>query len=428
MSSLRTFADRLVDSYLPPSRDGRIFATTVVIHSAGTGLYLAGGTVYFLRGIGLSAAQVGIGLTVAGLIGFFTTVPVSMLGNRFGALRMLRMLQVWRAVWFTALAFADNAVTFILFASLLAMAQGPTTPMTQMVVGTIADEADRTKTFAVMRSVSNVGFTLGALAAAPLLTVGNTWTFRAILLLDALSFLFAAGLLGRLRIRTGAPESKRAPWRQGALAVFRNRSYAALTVTNGVLFLHTTLLSIGLPLWVIQNTEAPAGLLGVLLTINTVLAITLQVHLAKRVKTSRDGTRALRNTGLVLAACCAVLATTAGLGGRAAVPLLILAVVLLTLGELWQAVGSWELSYRHAPEEERAAYLSVFSLGGSAVGIVGPALLALVVAGGTAGLLGLTAVFLVAAGAVTAIGSALERAEAAPVTLGGEQQAAKTGN
>ncbi|MEU2626354.1 MFS transporter [Kitasatospora sp. NPDC007106] len=406
-----TLRRRALDAYLPPSRDGRIFATTVVIHSAGTGLYLAGGTVFFVRGIGLGAAQVGAGLTVAGLIGFFTTVPVSMLGNRFGALRMLRLLQVWRAVWFSALAFADNAATFVLFASLLAVAQGPTTPMTQMVVGTIADEADRTKTFAVMRSVSNVGFSLGALAAAPLLTVGDTWTSRAILLLDALSFLVAAGLLGRLRITTGAPEAKRAPWQQGALAVLRNRSYAALTVANGVLFLHTTLLSIGLPLWVIQATDAPPGLLGVLVTVNTVMAVVLQVHFAKRVKTSADGTRALRNTGLVLAACCAVLAVAGRTGSRTAILLLVLAVVMLTLGELWQAVGSWELSYRHAPEDDCAAYLSVFSLGGSAVGIVGPAALALVVGRGTAGLLGLAAVFVLTAFAVTLIGPALERSE-----------------
>ncbi|MFD0530455.1 hypothetical protein ACFQ1I_33275 [Kitasatospora arboriphila] len=36
-----TLRRRALDAYLPPSRDGRIFATTVVIHSAGTGLYLA---------------------------------------------------------------------------------------------------------------------------------------------------------------------------------------------------------------------------------------------------------------------------------------------------------------------------------------------------------------------------------------------------
>ncbi|MFD7164761.1 MFS transporter [Streptomyces violascens] len=402
---------RVADSYALPSREGRVVALAVAVYAAGSGLYLAGGTVFFVSGIGLSIAEVGTGLTIAGLVGFLTTVPVSMLAKRLGALRLLRMLQVWRAFWFVALAFADTAVTFTLFASLFAMSQGPVSPMTQLVVSTIAGEADRTRSFAVMRSVSNVGMSVGALAAAPFLAVGSAWTFKTILLIGGLSCLGAALLLGRINVTTGAPEAKRVPWRSGLAAVCRDRRYAALTAANGVLFLHTVLLGVGLPLWAVRSTNAPAGMLSVLVTVNTVLAIALQVHFAERVNTSQDGTRALRNAGFALAAFSLVLIASSHCGTWLAMGLLLVATVLLTCGELWQSAGSWGLSYRHAPEEQRTEYLSVFSLGSAAVGIVGPALLALVVDGGAAWLLGLAMLFLLTSAAVVAIGGRLARAE-----------------
>lgn len=413
MSALAKLLNRVLSSYALPSKGGRVIAAAVVVYATGSGLYLAGGTVYFVKGIGLSMGQVGTGLTIAGLVGFLTTVPVSMLATRFGPLRLLRMVQVWRAGWFAALAFADNVYTFTLFASLFAMSQGPVFPMVQLVVNAVVGERDRTRTLAVIGSVSNVGMSVGALAAAPFLTIGSGWLFKAIPLLGGLCCLASAGVFGLLKVGTAAPEDKPARWHSGLLSVCRDRRYVGLTVANGVLFLHTVLLGIGLPLWLVQSTDAPAGLLSALITVNTVLAIVLQVHFAKSVSTSRDATRAMRNAGFAMSAFSLLLIASMYSGNWLTIGILVTATVLLTCGEMLQAVGGWELSYRHAPEAQRTEYLSVFSLGGAAVGIVGPALLALMLSWETEGLLMLCALFLVTSAAVTVVGGRLGRAEAA---------------
>src|SRR5262249_22024853 len=88
-----------------------------------------------------------------------------------------------------------------------------------------------------------------------------------------------------------------------------------------------------------------------------------------------------------------------------------LATVLMSLGEIWQAAGAWELSYRYADPEREVQYLAVFSLGVAAQNIYGPALVTVVVIGaGTAGWLGLAGVFVGGALLVGPVGAALERA------------------
>jgi MFS family permease len=402
---------RLLSSYLLPSRNGRIIVVAVVVYATGSGLYLAGATVFFVRGIGLSDAQVGAGLTIAGLVGFLTTVPVSMLARRFGPLNLLRMVQVWRGGCLASLAFADNVYTFTLFVSLFLISQGPVFPMVQLVVAGVVGERYQTRSLGVIGSVSNVGMCLGAVAAAPFLGIGSIWMFRAILLLGGLCCLASAGLFGLLRVEAAAPTGKPTRWHSGLLPVSRDRGYLALTVTNGVLFLHTVLLSVGLPMWIVRSTDAPPDLLSALVTVNTVLAIILQVHFAKRVSNSRDGTKALRYAGFSLTAFSLVLIAATHSRHWLTISLLMLATVLLTCGELLQGAGGWELSYRHAPQALRTEYLSVFSLGGAAAGIVGPGLLALVVSSQTKGLLALGALFLVASAAITIIGGQLTQAE-----------------
>jgi MFS family permease len=405
---------RFWDSYTLPNKGGRVIAVGVVVYATSSGLYLAGSTVYFVRGIGLSTAQIGTGLTIAGLVGFLTTMPMSMLANSLGPLRLLRLLQVWRAVWFAALAFADNMVAFTLFASLFAISQGPIFPMVQLLVNAVAGEVDRTRTLGVISSVINVGMSVGALAAAPFLSLGSTAPLRTVLLIGAACCLVSAGVFGLLKVEGTAAEQKPTRWHRGALSVARDRRYLGLTVINGVLFLHTVLLSIGLPLWIVQSTDAPASLLSALFAVNTVLAIAFQVHFAKNVKSSRDGSRALRNAGLALAAFSLLLIATMHSAHWLTITLLVAATVTLTCGELLQGAGGWELSYRHAPEARRTEYLSVFSLGGSAAGIVGPGLLALLLSRETTGLVALAALFLCAAAAVTVVGGRLAPAERAP--------------
>jgi len=361
-------------SRLPSGRNLRAFALAEMVDSIGTGLYLVGAAVFCLRAAGLTGAQTGLGMTVAGLVGFLAAAPVGALGERISPQRLLRGIQIWRGVWFAALAFTHGLVPFTAINMAIALGTGAVVPLSQSIVGSMTADEDRTNTLATIRSVRNVGFSLGAMAAAPLIAVNTVLSLRGIVLGDAASFALSAFLLGRMRIPSQLPVTVRNPW--AALARFRDRPYARLAVVNGLLSLHMSMLSVGIPIWTLKHTRAPASLLAVLVTVNTVMAIALQVPIAARAGDSAQAFRRIvRYTGLVLAACCGVLLLAARVDAWAAAALLVAAIVLLTFGEIWQAIVGWELSYRYADPDQRVLYLSVFSLGGSAQQIIGPALL-----------------------------------------------------
>jgi MFS family permease len=382
--------------YVPATRAGRVFALSAFIDASGTGLYLAGSAVFFVRVVGLTSTQVGLGLTVGMTVGFLSTVPMGLAGRRIGAKRLLVLLQLARGCGLLALAFCTSFPWFVALSIYLAVAQSATGPMTQAVIGAASGEEERVRTMAVVRSTRNLGFSVGAAAVVPLLTTHSPWAYRSVVLGNAVSFVLAALVVMRLRLPT-APKVQRTGDALGLLGHFRDFRYLSMTGLNGVLVLHNTLLSVGIPLSVVQASRAPVAVVPLLTLTNTVMAVALQVPVARRATAFAGSIRALRCGGLSLAGCCVAMGLTQQAGRWTAAALLFVAIVLLSLGELWQSAGSWEVSYRYAPEAERPAYLSVFFLGITGESILGPlAVTGLVVGHGFFAWCGLAAVLVLA--------------------------------
>ncbi|MER6498448.1 MFS transporter [Streptomyces sp. NPDC001455] len=401
-------------AYVPETRAGRIFALSAFVDASGTGLYLAGSAIFFVRVVGLTSTQVGLGLTLGMTVGFLSTVPMGLLGQRIGAKRLLVLLQLARGAGLIALAFCTSFPWFLALSAYLAVAQSATGPMTQAVIGAATGEKERVRTMAVVRSTRNLGFSLGALSVVPLLAAHSPWAYRSIVLGNALSFALAAVVVMRLAL-PAAPRVERTGSRIGLLAHFRDFRYLSMTGLNGVLVLHSTLLSVGIPLSVVQASRAPDGLVPLLTLTNTVMAVVLQVHFARRATAFSGSVRALRYGGLSLAGCCLAMGLTQHTDRWTAIALLFAAIVLLSLGELWQSAGSWEVSYRYAPQDQRPTYLSIFFLGITAESIFGPLVVTgLVVGHGPFAWLCLAAVLGLAAALVRPVLTPLERRLTAP--------------
>lgn len=170
-----------------------------------------------------------------------------------------------------------------------------------------------------------------------------------------------------------------------------------------MLLLHTTLLSVGVPLWILHHTSLPPVLVAAMFVLNTVLAVSLQVPVSAIAATLPGGVRAFRRAGLALALCCLLL-TFSGSGAEwTAAVLLTLAVVALTFGEMLQAAGAWSAGYTLAPEERRASYLAVLGLGTNAQTIAGPLVVTAVVGAGAYGLVLLAAGLVAAAETAAAV-------------------------
>jgi MFS family permease len=365
------------------------------IDSVGTGLFLGGSTLFFTLALHLSAAQVGLGLSLAGGTGFLCTVPFGRLADRFGARRTLVALQLWRGLCFVAYPFVSGLVPFLVLACFIGAAEFAVGPIAQAVVGVAESSDSRVRTMAAITAVRNIGFTAGALLATLIIALNDIDAYRALVLADAASFFLAAGMLARLPLRERArpvdepgerSEGRRVP----------NARFIVLAACNGVLYLHTVVLTVGLPLWVITRTAAPRTVVGAVVVLNTVLAVALQVRLSKGAEGLLPAAVRQRRAGLCLAAFCGLVGLTSEVDGTVATALIMVSVVALTLGEIWQSVGGWGVSYALSPEEQRSFYLSAYNLGATGASVAGPSLLtAGVIMLGMAGWLGLGAVFAV---------------------------------
>ncbi len=395
-----------------PARSGRLVLVGL-IDSTGTGLFIAGAAVFYTQGAGLSIAQVGIGLTVAGLCGLLALTPLGMLADRIGPRPAAVLLHFWRAAGFFAFAFVHDFVSFLVVACVVGIPARAVDPVNQMFVDRHIGKELRTTVMAAFRVVANVGFTLGALLATVIIAIGTRPAFVAIVLGDALTFVLAGILLARVPLL--ADQTPTRPTVRGWPTSLRQGRFLAVAALHAVFVLHIPLLSIGIPLWATQHTTAPALIVGPLIVLNTILVILFQVRCSRGTETRAGGIRALRLASVSLAGCAAVVAFAGETGTVLTVVLLAAGMVLLTFGELFQVAGGVSVSYDLAPRDRQGEYLAVFSLGTAAMYMVGPVLVTIgIVERGPVGWLALAAVFL-AAGffvrpAVEAAAAQIERA------------------
>src|SRR3954465_3881490 len=66
----------------------RRLSTQSVLSAFGDGVFLTGSAVFFTQIVGLSASQVGLGLTITGAVTFALAVPLGKLSDRLGAKRV----------------------------------------------------------------------------------------------------------------------------------------------------------------------------------------------------------------------------------------------------------------------------------------------------------------------------------------------------
>lgn len=364
-----------------------VLILNALVGTFGSGLFLAGYVVYFTRVVGLSAWQVAGGMSAAGAAGLVTSVPIAALADRFGYRRCLILLHLLRAVAYAGYAWAGGFAWFLVIACVVNLADKSSQSLSQALVGEVFEGRARTTIMARMRATQNTGMSLGALAAAGVLSASLPAGFRCLTIANGLSFVFTAIQLGRLRLdpaaardpgatasgastASGSPAARPGKWR-----------YLPVSAMNGVLVMHTTVLFVAIPLWISADRSIPAEVVSAVIAINTVLTAAGQVWWTRFAASVPQAARAGAAAGGALAACALVMSVTRMVGPVASAGLTCLAAVLLTIAENLQASAAWEISFALAPADARGSHLAVFGLGQSARDIGGPSLVTAAVAG-----------------------------------------------
>ncbi|MFJ1708277.1 MFS transporter [Kitasatospora sp. NPDC088346] len=391
---------------VPPAGPPRRLAAAQLTNALGDGAFLVCSALYFTRVVGLTATQIGFGLTLGWAVGAVAGVPLGHLADRRGPRGVAALLAVATSVSVGAFLTARSYPAFLAAAVLYACAQcGLSAARQALLAGLVAPER-RTEVRAYLQSTVNAGLAVGAALGGVALRIDTRAAYLTVLTVDALSFLAAAAVLLRLPAVRPAPASTGEP----RLAVLRDRPYAVVTLVNAVLLLYMPLISLILPLWIVGRTAAPDWAAAALLVVNTVSVVLFQVRVAARVDGLRTAARYVRSAGLVLAVSCAGFALSASGGSAwAAAGVLLASAGLQVVGEMMLAAGAWEIGFALAPADRQGQYQGFFGSGVAVARMVGPLLLTtLVLDGGAPGWLALGGLFAVAG---TAMGPAVRRAE-----------------
>lgn len=363
---------------LHPDPTVRRLATITLMNCLGNGLTMTLGVLFFTRVLGFGAVQVGVALTAAGLCGVLAGVPAGRAADRWGSKPVLVLLVSGEALGVASYVLVHSYALFVPLACLVAALDRGSAAVRNALYAEVLPADKRVAGRAYLRVVTNVGIGAGTAAAAFALQADTRGAYVVAILVDAVSFAVVALMYAALVVPPRQVAPKTAGERTGNPAL-RNRPFLAVTVLNSLLGLQFALLEVGVPLWVVEHTDAPRVLVAGSLIVNTVLVVLLQVRATRGTEQPAAAARIFRRGGLMIAISCVLLGLAAGLPGWAAAVLIVAGVVFQTLSEISCQAAGWALSYDLAGEGNHGAYQGVFNSGLAAAMMLGPVLVTTVV-------------------------------------------------
>ena len=363
----------LVDRLLPPTPLARKLSAQSILFAVGEGVFITGNAVFFTHIVGLTAAQVGLGITISGVVSFFVAVPLGRLVDRLGPKRMWAVGALAEALLYLAYPWIHGFVAFTAIMVALAVVGAVGGSGRGAYTLDVFPREERVRSLAFMRSALNLGFTLGALVSGLALATNSDRVIQGVPLLTAGILALNALLISRLpRAAHDVPAGPRtaAPITPGAL---RNKAYLLLSVCNGMLSTNQVLLNIVIPLWLVQETDAPRTLLAWLFGTNTVMAVLLQVRAARGSETVPGALRAMRLGAASFVLSCLIVMVTGDTLGWTTILLIWIAHVTVTGAELFESAASWGFQSELSDPDRRGEYQGASKLGWTAGSVWAPA-------------------------------------------------------
>jgi MFS family permease len=346
-----------------------------LLFALGEGTFMTGSAVFFTQIVGLSPAQVGLGLTCAGIAAFLVALPMGRMVDRFGPKKMWAVSAVGQAAMFAVWPFVSD------FQGYVALAVG------MEVVGALGGAAhgaytidvlppgERVKSRAYMYSALNVGFTLGSLVGLFALAFESTAVLHAVPWFTAVVFLVNAVAITRLprASHDSLPPEERKVKVPGP-GPLRNVGWLLTTFLIGVFWTNQVLLNVVIPLWLVEKTDAPWALLAFLFGTNTVMCIFLPMAAARGVEDVPTALKAVRISSTFFVVSCLITLATHDTVGWLTIALVWLGHVTVTGAELYLSAASWSFEAELMDPRQRGAYQGAAEFSGTLGRVWAPAL------------------------------------------------------
>jgi len=363
---------------LPASAVARRLSFQSVLFAFGDGVFTTGNAVYFTQIVGLSAAQVGLGLSLSGVAVLALSVPMGRVADRFGGRRVWAIGAFVEALLYLTYPFIHGFPPFVLLLTAFSIiATAGNAGRGAYTIGIFPRE-ERVRNQAFLRAALNLGFTLGALGGGLALATDSHTVIRMVPVFSAAVLAANAFLISRLPPAVAlateeAPEEAVPELQPTTPKALKNRGFVATSVLSGIAGTHWILLLVVIPLWLVERTDAPHWVLAWLFGTNTVLAVLFQVPAARGMNTVKGALRGVRLATGFMVVSCALVAVTGDTIGWVSVVLLLVGHMTVTGAELFESAATWGFMAELSDPYRRGEYQGVWGLGGRITNILGPA-------------------------------------------------------
>jgi MFS family permease len=386
----------------------RVLTVSTFVGTLGRGVVLTATVLYLTIIVKLEPGQVALVMAIAAGVGVGTSYLGGHLADRFSARRLAITFAVLDGLALACYAFVDSFWSALVVACAAFAFERSGNSSRSAIIARAFDGPRRVHARAVLRTVTNLGISIGGALAGIALLLGTREAYSVALI--AAGVVYVATSLPLRRLPASVDAAPRPTTDTGTIMTapgrspWRDRRYLALAALSGVFAMHFGLAEVGVPLWIAHETEAPEYLVSVLLIINTVLVVLFQVAASRGTHELRRAGTVTAISGVIMAAACLLYASAAGPALALAIALLVAGAVAHAAAEILSQAAAWGLSFELADPARAGAYQGVFAMGFSLGALASPLIVtATALTLGFWGWVILAAVFLLSALGITAI-------------------------
>jgi MFS family permease len=324
-------------------------------------------SLYITQKFGIGMTQAGIILGAFSLFGLIGSMLGGALTDRFGRRRLILFGLVFSAVSTLSLGLANTLAVLYPLVVVIGLLSDISGPAHNAMIADLLPEKQRSEGFGILRVVGNlawiIGPTIGGLVAAR--------SFFLLFVIDSVLSCIVALLFYKLipETRPAAPaeKSQESVWQTvaGYRHVLRDFAFMAFLLASMLMLLVYQQMYNTLPVYLRDTHGFTPSMYGFLLTSSAITVVLFQFWVTRRVKD--------RPPFLMMALGVIFYALGFGMFGFvSAYVLFVLAVVIITIGEMIMMPVSQALAANFAPLDMRGRYMAVFGLSWAIPSMIGP--------------------------------------------------------
>ncbi len=334
------------------------------------GIALSTAVLYFNSQVGISAHFIGVVLSAASVAALVFLMPIGILADVVGLRRAAITLSSLVAGALLIFAVARDGAMYAVGAVLFMVSQAGIGAVRHAIVASRGAPDARVRGRAVLHTLLNGGFGVGTLVGASVAVIGDRLPFVVAYVAASSAALACAGIFATIPETPAAIPDRSS--RPGRLVVWQTPRFVAVTALAAVIQVTMPVLSILLPLWVVDMLRSPGWVAPAAIALNTAIVLLTQTHWAARMRTDSDACRALLAAAIGLLLGCTLYGLAAIAEHSAAIVLIGLGTVGLTIGEVSGGAGTWHLAFARLPTSSPGQYHAFYGSSGSVGRLLGP--------------------------------------------------------